>query len=59
MSFDVAKTAVGVDPGIAPAAVSILGTGTIRATIGAALREVVNAQRAGRFDFDAVAWGGE
>lgn len=65
------KTSVEVDQDILQQAASILGTTTLRATIDAALREVVNAQRRlelvsmlseeGRFDFDAVgqAWGGE
>jgi Arc/MetJ family transcription regulator len=65
----VSKTSVDVDQDIAREAAAILGTRTLRATIDAALREVVHAKRrlelvallseAGRFDFDAAdqAWG--
>ncbi len=65
------KTSVEIDPDIAREAAAILGTTTLRATIDAALREIVHAKRRleliallsdqGRFDFDAVerAWGGE
>ena len=65
-----AKTSVDVDRDIASEAASILGTTTLRDTIDAALREVVNAKRRlelvallgeeGRFDFAAAdrAWGG-
>ncbi len=64
------KTSVEVDRDIAAQAASILGTSTLRDTIDAALREIVNARRRlelvallsepGRFDFDAAegAWGG-
>lgn len=64
------KTSVEVDRDIAAQAADILGTATLRDTIDAALREIVNARRRleliamlsepGRFDFDAVedAWGG-
>jgi Arc/MetJ family transcription regulator len=65
------KTSVDVDPDIVRQAAAILGTRTMRETIDAALRDVVNAKRRlelvallseeGRFDFDAVegAWGGD
>lgn len=65
------KTSVDVDPDIVRQAAAILGTRTLRETIDAALRDVVNAKRRlelvallseeGRFDFDAVegAWGGD
>ncbi|HVM55110.1 MAG TPA: type II toxin-antitoxin system VapB family antitoxin [Acidimicrobiales bacterium] len=65
------KTSVEVDPDIVRQAAAILGTRTLRETIDAALRDVVNAKRRlelvallseeGRFDFDAVegAWGGD
>ena len=65
------KTSVEIDHDIASQAATILGTTTLRATINAALQEVVNAQRRlelvsllseeGRFDFEAAAqaWGGE
>lgn len=64
-----AKTSVEVDRDIAREAAEILGTTTLRETIDASLREVVDARRrlelialfaeAGRFDFEAaeVAWG--
>jgi Arc/MetJ family transcription regulator len=67
----VAKTSVEVDRDIAREAAAILGTRTLRETINASLREVVNAKRRlelvalvaedGRFDFDLAehAWGGE
>jgi Arc/MetJ family transcription regulator len=66
-----AKTSVEVDQDIARQAAAILGTKTLRATIDAALREVVHARRRielvallsqdGRFDFDLVqqAWGAD
>lgn len=66
-----AKTSVDVDRDIARQAADILGTRTLRDTIDASMREVVNAGRRlelvallseeGRFDFDVVdrAWGGE
>lgn len=65
------KTSVEIDRDIAAQAAGILGTTTLRETIDAALREIVDARRRlelmallaepGRFDFDAVedAWGGE
>lgn len=65
------KTSVDVDPDIVRQAAAILGTRTLRETIDAALRDVVDAKRRlefvallseeGRFDFDAVegAWGGD
>jgi Arc/MetJ family transcription regulator len=65
------KTSVDVDPDIVRQAAAILGTRTMRETIDAALRDVVNAKRRlelvallseeGGFDFDAVegAWGGD
>jgi len=64
------KTSVEVDRDIAKQASEILGTSTLRETIDASLREVVNTKRrlelmtllqdAERFDPDAVAqaWGG-
>jgi Arc/MetJ family transcription regulator len=67
----VSKTSVEVDRDIAAQAAAILGTSTLRDTIDAALREIVNAKRRleliallseeGRFDFDATtsAWGGD
>ncbi|MDE3205776.1 MAG: type II toxin-antitoxin system VapB family antitoxin [Acidobacteriota bacterium] len=63
------KTSVEVDPDIVQQAAEILGTTTLRATIDAALREIVHARRRlelvamlaqdGRFDFEAAerAWG--
>ncbi len=66
-----AKTSVEVDQDIVRKAAEILGTQTLRATIDAALREVVHARRRleliailaeeGRFDFGAAeaAWGGQ
>ena len=65
------KTSVEVDKDIVRQAAAILGTRTLRETIDAALRDVVNARRRlelvallseeGRFDFDAVetAWGAD
>ena len=65
----VSKTSVEVDPDIVQEAAEILGTTTLRATIDAALREIVHARRRlelvallaqdGRFDFDETerAWG--
>lgn len=65
------KTSVEVDQDIAKEAAAILGTDTLRATIDAALREIVQAKRRleligllsqeGRFDFSAVesAWGSD
>ena len=67
----VSKTSVEIDPDIARMAATILGTRTLRATINAALHEVVDRQRRlelvallsepGRFDFEAAerAWGGD
>ena len=64
------KTSVEIDRDIAAQAATILGTSTLRDTIDASLREIVNARRRlelvallsepGRFDFDIVedAWGG-
>ena len=64
------KTSVVVDQDIAREAAAILGTKTLRDTIDAALREIVQAKRRlelvallsseGRFDFGAAeqAWGG-
>lgn len=66
-----AKTSVDVDRDIAAEAATILGTTTLRETIDASLREIVNAKRRleivglladpKRFDFAAVekAWGGD
>lgn len=65
------KTSVEVDYDIVRQAAAILGTRTLRETIDAALREVVDAKRRlelvallseeGRFDFDAAnaAWGSD
>ncbi len=65
------KTSVEVDQDIVRQAAAILGTKTLRATIDAALREVVHAKRRielvallsqeGRFDFDLAqqAWGAD
>ena len=65
------KTSVEVDKDIAAQAADILGTATLRDTIDAALREIVNARRRlelvamfsepDRFDFSAAenAWGGD
>lgn len=67
----VSKTSVEIDRDIAAQAADILGTATLRDTIDAALREIVNARRRlelvamfsepGRFDFSAAenAWGGD
>jgi len=69
--FAVAKTSVDVDQDIARKAAALLGTKTLRDTIDAALREVVDAKRRlelvallgqeGRFDFEASeqAWGAD
>ena len=65
-----AKTSVEIDQDILQEAAEILGTRTLRATIDAALREVVHARKRlelialfsqeGRFDFDADrAWGAD
>ena len=65
------KTSVEVDPDIVQQAAEILGTTTLRATIDAALREIVHARRRlelvalfaqdGRFDFEEAerAWGSD
>ncbi|MCP4963738.1 MAG: DUF2191 domain-containing protein [bacterium] len=65
------KTSVEIDRDIAEEAAVILGTTTLRETIDASLREIVNAKRRlelvallaepDRYDFDAAnnAWGGE
>lgn len=65
------KTSIEIDSDIAREAGEILGTTTLRATVDAALHEVVEARRRlelvallsepGRFDFDAAerAWGGD
>ncbi|MCP3856107.1 MAG: DUF2191 domain-containing protein [Actinomycetia bacterium] len=64
------KTSVEIDRDIASQAADILGTTTLRDTIDASLREIVNAKRrleliallrdTNRYDLDAVgdAWGG-
>ena len=65
------KTSIEIDRDIARQAAEILGTSTLRETVDASLREIVNAKRRlelvellgedGRFDFTAAesAWGGE
>lgn len=65
------KTSVEVDSDILQQAAEILGTTTLRATIDAALREIVHARRRlelvallgqeGRFDFEVAdrAWGSD
>lgn len=65
------KTSVVVDRDIARQAAAILGTTTLRDTIDASLREIVDARRRleliallsdpERFDFDAtdIAWGAD
>ncbi len=65
------KTSVDVDRDIAQQAAEILGTKTLRDTIDASLREIVNSRRRlevlellgekDRFNFDAAerAWGGD
>ncbi len=65
------KTSIEIDREIAEEAAAILGTSSLRDTVDAALREVINAKRRlelvallsepGRFDFDAAehAWGGD
>jgi Arc/MetJ family transcription regulator len=67
--MSMAKTSVEVDRDIVREAAEILGTTTLRDTIDASLREVVQARRRleliallaeeGRFDFEAAeqAWG--
>ncbi len=64
-------TSVEVDGDIAAQAAAILGTTTLRDTIDASLREIVNAKRrlelvallrdSDRYDLDTVdnAWGGD
>ncbi|HWG72816.1 MAG TPA: hypothetical protein VG184_02045 [Acidimicrobiales bacterium] len=64
-----AKTSIEIDTDIARQAADILGTKTLRATVAAALSEVVQAKRRieliallgeeGRFDFDLAekSWG--
>ncbi len=66
-----AKTSVEIDRDIANEAAEILGTSTLRDTIDASMREIVNARRRlelvglladpERFDFAAAdtAWGGD
>ncbi len=65
------KTSVEIDRDIASQAADILGTTTLRDTIDASLREIVNAKRrlelvallqdADRYDLDSAddAWGGD
>jgi Arc/MetJ family transcription regulator len=65
------KTSVIVDKDIADQAATILGTETLRDTIDASLREVVNAKKrleliellgdTSKFDFSVLdkAWGGD
>lgn len=65
----VSKTSLEIDSDIAREAAAILGTKTLRATVNAALSEVVQVKRRlelvallseeGRFDFDLAeeAWG--
>ena len=67
----VPKTSVEVDPDIVRQAAEILGTTTLRATIDAALREIVHARRRlelvallaqdGSFDFEEaeLSWGSD
>ena len=69
--LDVSKTSLEIDHDIAAEAARILGTKTLRDTVDASLREIVNARRRlelvallsqpGRYDFDALddAWGRE
>lgn len=64
------KTSVVIDRDIADQAAAILGTETLRDTIDASLREIVNANKrleliemladSTRFDFSTIdqAWGG-
>ena len=66
-----AKTSVEIDRDIAREAAAILGTTTLRDTINASMREIVDAKRRlelvamlseeGRFDFEAAdhAWGAD
>jgi len=65
----VSKTSVEIDRDIARRAAEVLGTTTLRETIDASMRSVVDAKRRleligmlseeGRFDFDSAerAWG--
>ena len=65
------KTSPEIDRDIATQAARILGTNTLRDTVDASLREIVNARRRlevvallsdpGRYDVDALesAWGGD
>ena len=67
----VSKTSVEIDRDVARQAATILGTTTLRDTINASLREVVDAKRRleliallsepERFDFEAteIAWGAD
>ena len=58
------RTSLEIDPDIAVEAARILGTKTLRDTVDASLREIVNARRRleliallsepGRYDFDAL-----
>jgi Arc/MetJ family transcription regulator len=69
--IDASKTSVDVDRDIAAQAAAILGTDTLRDTINASLREVVDAKRRleliallsdpERYDFEAAdaAWGAD
>lgn len=64
------KTSLEIDRGIAAEAAAILGTATLRDTVDASMREVVNARRRlellevladpSRVDFGVIdaAWGG-
>ncbi len=64
------KTSVEIDRDIASEAAAILGTTSLRDTIDASLREIVNAKRRieliallqnrDQYDFDSIedAWGG-
>lgn len=65
------KTSIDIDKGLAREAQAVLGTSTLRETVDAALREIVDVERrleairllADRdaFDFDQTrhAWGGD
>lgn len=67
----VTKTSIDVDRDIARQAAVVLGTSTLRDTVNASLREIVDAKRRleliallsepGRVDFDGAdtAWGGD
>ncbi len=66
-----AKTSIEIDQDIARQAAEILGTRSLRATVDASMREVVDAKKRlelialfaepGRFDFEVAerAWGGD